>query len=276
VFGLCAVLAGVLLLGTCDTFINPELKGLLSLEPPLPGIPVGRIVREDGRGNLIEPVPGETFGNYQFRLEWKDPELEDGEEFVLETPEHLRALDDVFSRWLNYESYVEPLPFIPPATGTGQLKIMNIWVDDTNWKLKNAAAEGQLVILRYWNSAWEPLTTSSWTAHHDDRVAAFEEAKGKIESMMADIEASPFYEVSQFVGNRDRVFLKELYNLMKKFILVPDTDLYKVYGTWTIADHTGSHTTKLHSGQLYELYFGHIPKRGEYKYPDEPLVWPDP
>jgi hypothetical protein len=231
------------------------------------GLPVARIVKDD-----VDALPGVTFGDYQFKLE--------GETYTgaLDSPENIAALKDTYQKWLDYESFLEPAPFRPPAAGSPN-KQFNIW-QGSPLKLDNSLSVPTLVIQRYWNSTWGALTTENWKAQRDGREAAFKAATEQLETMRAEIKASQFYEVSYNENALDVFPLKNLYNRMGDFIAVgAGATLYVDRPTWGDSERNSAGTIldKSKTGPLYELYFGPVPGKDDYLYPDNTagFAYPD-
>jgi hypothetical protein len=253
-FALCAV-AAVVFAGCQNGAGESDIS---------PQIPVAKI-KKDGK----EPVAGvDIYGLYQFELT--------GRSYTgaVNSDDNIEALKDAYDKWLEYETFVDPRPFYPPKTGKLD-KNFDAWLQvGSDYKLKNLPSMAPLVIQRYWTSAWGDLTTASWTEHNTNRATEFRAAKSKIETLMATIKKSDFYEVSYTEGATTVYPLKNLVTKMQDFIKTPTTGLYTDYGPWTSVDLDAG-KTKLHSGALYELYFGHIPAKGEYYDPAGELVYPD-
>jgi hypothetical protein len=227
------------------------------------GLPVASIVDSTG----AQPEAGKAFGNYQFKVEWQSYSGD------VNSPANISVLKVTYSKWKEYESFVDARPFYPPSGGTIE-KDYNVWTSDATPLLKNYTSGKQLVIQRYWATAWGTLNTANWTAHLADRKTAFEAAKELIEKQIAAIKESDFYEVSYTEGTV--VFpLKKLVEDMEKFIKVPPTAPYTDRGKWENADRKDGETiwNTAKTGPLYELYFGHIPGIDEYVDPAHPVVW---
>jgi hypothetical protein len=249
--------------------------------PPLPkGIPVASI--RDSNGN--EPAAGVTSGNYRFEIKWEEYDYTE----PLDSAENITALQAASTKWGEYKNLLEARPFYPPRPplpwvgGLGGLggssNTFDVWYEPSTgvYKLDNNPGMMQLVIQRFWLPAWGTLTTANWAAHRADRVAAFKKARAQIETLMATVKASPFYDV---VAPNTKEYLHDLHDAMEQFIRVPASGLYTDYGPWTAGNLASSgssrYTTKLPSYPLYELYFGHIPEREEYRFPKAELTFLD-
>jgi hypothetical protein len=177
------------------------------------------------------------------------------------------SLKTTSDEWNDFVAASDPLPFL--VVSGGQSKQYAVWTESNGTMvLNNSGATGNLVIPRYWEPAWGTLTVGTWPGTNAQRKAAFLEAKGKIEALMADMKASGFYEVSYTEDGKQVFPLKDLHASMGDFIKVPTTGtLYTDRGPWGADDWDNRGGTQLHptkTGPLYELYFGHIPERDEY------------
>jgi hypothetical protein len=259
-FVACAV-AAVIFVGCQNDLVDAEGGG----GGTGPQIPVARIVK-DGE----EPKPGVTYGDFQFELKWVEYEG------AVDSEENIDTLIDIYKKWIEYEDFIDARPFFPPSGSKG--KNYSVWTD-TSKKLKNGPSTANMIIPRYWSQAWGQLTTATWPEHKTGRQAAFGVAKAGIEKQIEDIEKSGFYEVSYTEDGKQVFPLKELVTAMKDFIHVPASGLYTDRGPWENSECADG-TTKLDltkTGPLYERYFGHIPKKGEYlNEAAEYLVYPDP
>jgi hypothetical protein len=263
VFTIIAVAVAGLLIGFASCQLmgsGDDDDGMLDM------IPKARIVKEVN-GELVEPPAGVVYGNYKYEFTW---DSYDGE---VDSTANVDIIKNTLAKFQDWESFVEARPFYPPQAGN-LTKSYGAWQQiGGNWKLNNGKSLPHLVIQRYWDvEEWGALTTGKWPQHREDRIAAFEAAKEQIEQYISDIERCTFYEVTTSTGTFP---LKDLVEQMKYFIIVPDTGLYTDYGPWT-SDNIGvTGASIMRSGALYELYFGHIPEKEEYIFPDGELNWPD-
>jgi hypothetical protein len=187
------------------------------------------------------------------------------------------SLQATSDKWDDFVDKLDPLPFLVP-TGGGT-KNYEVWIeDDGKMVLDNSGATGNLVIRRYWKPAWGTLTVGTWPGTNAQRKAAFLEAKEKIEALMADLQASPYWNESYDDEGTTQFPLKELHASMGDFIKVPTTGtLYTDRGLWDKDDLYDNGSTSLvpaKTGPLYELYFGHIPAKSEYANQSGPFVYP--
>jgi hypothetical protein len=291
---LAAVVAAMgfaLLLTACEVFTVSENVESLPLPPRLP---VAHILDPDGN----EAPVGSAYGDYQFELTWvrtregvlsasndfsamltdddyikgplPHPELPEGGTNVRET-----GLRGFYHTWKDYTGYTEPIPF--RAEPNSYLRRYVIWLQDSagTWKLDNTPSDVSLIIQRYWPRDWEARglpptpTVAAWPGTNALRKAAYLEAKKKIEAMMVDIKASAFYPHSFYLeGSSSQVYpLQEVYKGMGQYISesgIPANELYQDLGPWTPAAWENRNTTPMRAGNLYELYFGHIPTEAEY------------
>jgi hypothetical protein len=255
-------------------FIPSDFTASIPLPPMIPHASITN-------GGVEVPAGAEGSGDYQFNLTWLPTYTG-----PLDTDENIKALKKVFKKWKEYEVYMDARPYFPPI----DQKRLTVWLknyETGRWELMNHPSEGEMVILRYWprelldKTPPEPLTVASWytASSNARRKADFLTVKEKLEAQMADLKASPFWNVSSMEGSVEKFLLREMYQDMLDFIStagISEEDLYKDRD-WEDTDRMSNGITVMNgAGSLYTLYFGPIPRKSDYveKLPTSYYVFP--
>jgi hypothetical protein len=235
-------------------------------EEGLPLIPVGRILDRTG-ANV--PDSGMIYGGFQFELTWKEAASDTISDGIYGP--NIVALKDLLLKWRNYAQYVRPQPHFPPQNAN---EIIRTGVWNSDGKLINNPSDATLVIQRAWNPAWGTLTVQSWPGTREKREAAFKAAQKEIQEIMASLKASPFWDAMYIEGSTGGIGgwnlypLQELYADMENFSSTGELTgaaLYADRGFEAVDKDPLAGVYGL-TGDLYGLFFGPIPVKGDYAY----------
>jgi hypothetical protein len=221
----------------------------------------------------IEPPPTLPYNfktNYRFKLTW--------EKIADSDAEAVEAIKQVRDTWMQYTALINPLPFYD-ADGDGvpkndsYFKLFKISADGVKLLNTDPGTNGSIIINRYWPET--ASTVFEWRLLEVIRANAFKTAVKEIETMMADIEGSPLYNLED--PENGIALLQTTSASMGGFIAYnPPTCTTRT----AFSLETGGFGNKKAvinpdvTGPLYEYYLGYVPASGDYENPS-PLAFPE-
>ena len=229
-------------------------------------------------------ITGESVENYRFSLIWKMEDSLLSPQAVYDEEKTSLAIYEAYYTWEEFEKKINPLPHAVPADPDAPLDF-EVWASGTGGKLMlNNDGTKKIVINRCWPQSLIGTTPSraDWIASDVERETEFKQAVKDIKTMMASIEKSPLRE---FLVN-DEPLLAKLHDRMAAFIAYPtDVEGHEYgdhLGRWTAPEEVDLSGGKIiskwdtvHTGPLYEYFFGYVPIANDYKLPSGEKSFPD-